>query len=83
MNVRPATESQFVELTPAGLRKVQTWAVLITIGSFLFGFDTGIISGALLFIRDEFGLSSFQQSAVVSVLLLGAIPGALLAGRVA
>lgn len=83
MNIRPEAESQFVELTPAGLRKVQAWAVLITIGSFLFGFDTGIISGALLFIRDEFALSPFEQSAVVSVLLLGAIPGALLAGRVA
>ena len=82
MNVRPPSESGFVELTPAGLRKVQTWSVLITIGSFLFGFDTGIISGALLFIRDEFGLNSFEQSAVVSVLLLGAIPGALLAGRI-
>lgn len=83
MNLRPGTESQFVELTPTGLRKVQTWAVLITIGSYLFGFDTGIISGALLFIRDDFALNSFEQSAVVSVLLLGAIPGALLAGRVA
>ena len=82
MNVRPTTESEFVELTPAGLRKVRTWAMLITIGSFLFGFDTGIISGALLFIRDEFALTSFEQSAVVSVLLLGAIPGALLAGRI-
>ncbi len=83
MNLRPEAESQFVELTPAGLRKVRTWAVLITIGSFLFGFDTGIISGALLFIRDDFALNSFEQSAIVSVLLLGAIPGALLAGRVA
>lgn len=83
MNLRPDAESRFVELTPAGLRKVRTWAALITIGSFLFGFDTGIISGALLFIRDEFALSSFEQSAVVSILLLGAIPGALLAGRVA
>lgn len=32
---------RFVEMTPAGLRRVRTWAVLITIGSFLFGYDTG------------------------------------------
>jgi MFS transporter, SP family, galactose:H+ symporter len=33
----------------------------------LFGFDTGVVSGALLYVRDDFGgLSSFQQGAVVS-----------------
>ncbi len=41
MNIRPEAESRFVEMTPAGLRRVRTWAVLITIGSFLFGYDTG------------------------------------------
>lgn len=55
----------------------------LTVGSFLFGFDTGIISGALLSIRDEFGLNSFEQSSVVSVLVLGAIVGALSSGRIA
>ncbi|MEV0195218.1 sugar porter family MFS transporter [Nonomuraea sp. NPDC050691] len=83
LNVRPTAESQFVELTPRGLRTVRGWAVAITIGSFLFGFDTGIISGALLFIREEFNLSSFEQSSVVSVLLLGAVVGALSCGRIA
>ncbi|MFI8305361.1 sugar porter family MFS transporter [Streptomyces sp. NPDC085927] len=83
LNTRPTAESNFVDLTPQGERTVRRWAMSITIGSFLFGFDTGIISGALLFIREDFGLNSFQQSSVVSVLLLGAVVGALVSGRIA
>ncbi|MFJ2764671.1 MFS transporter [Streptomyces prasinus] len=83
LNTRPTAESDFVDLTPRGERTVRGWAMSITIGSFLFGFDTGIISGALLFIREDFGLNSFEQSSVVSVLLLGAVVGALLSGRIA
>ncbi|RKS73445.1 sugar porter (SP) family MFS transporter [Actinomadura pelletieri DSM 43383] len=87
LNVRPAQQSKFEELTPQGLKTARLWAVFITIGSFLFGFDTGIISGALLFIREDLGLTSFEQSSVVSVLLLGAVAGAvagaLSCGRIA
>ncbi|HIY42668.1 MAG TPA: sugar porter family MFS transporter [Candidatus Nocardiopsis merdipullorum] len=82
LDTRPSAESHFVELTPKGLRTVRRWAIAITIGSFLFGFDTGIISGALLFIREDFGLSAFQQGSAVSVLLLGAVIGALGSGRI-
>jgi sugar porter (SP) family MFS transporter len=78
----PST-SQLVDYSDAGLRKVARYALLIALGSFLFGYDTGVVSGALLFIKQSFHLSSFQQGTVVSVLLLGAIVGALSAGRVA
>jgi sugar porter (SP) family MFS transporter len=51
---------------------------IAAIGGFLFGFDTGVVSGALLFIRSQFGgLSAVEQGAVVSGLLLGAMVGAL------
>jgi MFS family permease len=56
---------------------------LIALGSFMFGYDTGVISGALLFIKHDLGLSDFQQGTVVSVLLIGAIIGALSEGRIA
>ena len=46
----------------------------------LFGYDTGVISGAILFITSDFGLSSFMQGAVVAALLLGAMIGAAVAG---
>ena len=50
------------------------------LGGLLFGYDTGVISGAILFIKKDFGLSAFMQGAVVAVLLLGAMVGAVLAG---
>lgn len=64
-------------------RFVYASAAICAIGGLLFGFDTGIISGALLFIRDELGLSPFLQSAVVSAILVGAIVGAGTAGYLA
>jgi MFS transporter, SP family, sugar:H+ symporter len=50
------------------------------LGGLLFGYDTGVISGAILFIKDDFGLSPFMQGAVVAALLLGAMVGAAFAG---
>ncbi|KAH7036488.1 hypothetical protein BKA57DRAFT_486646 [Linnemannia elongata] len=52
----------------------------LAIGGFLFGYDTGVIAGALLPIKEEFGLSSQQQEFVVGGTTLGAIIGGLLAG---
>lgn len=83
LNTRPAAESHLVELTPQGLRRVRRWGISIALGSFLFGFDTGIVSGALLFMREDFALTSFQQGSVVSILLLGAVIGALTCGNLA
>ncbi|MER6816390.1 sugar porter family MFS transporter [Spirillospora sp. NPDC000708] len=76
-------EGPFSEVPPDGLRKIWLWAVLIAVGGFLFGFDTGVISGALLYIKTDFGLDSFEQSSVVSVLVLGAMAGAMGSGRIA
>jgi sugar porter (SP) family MFS transporter len=46
------------------------------LGGLLFGYDTGVISGAILFIEDDMALSSMAQGIVVSAILLGAIIGA-------
>src|SRR5947209_9411980 len=51
------------------------------LGGLLFGYDTGVISGALLFIPNDFKLSPFLQGAIVAGLLLGAMIGSACAGR--
>ncbi|RKP07164.1 hypothetical protein THASP1DRAFT_17465 [Thamnocephalis sphaerospora] len=55
-------------------------ASLSAIGGFLFGYDTGIISGAMLFIQEEFALDTLQVEFVVGATTLGAIFGGLGAG---
>lgn len=55
------------------------------LGGLLFGYDTGVISGALLYIRDDFKAvddSKFLQETIVSMAVAGAIFGAAVAGWV-
>jgi sugar porter (SP) family MFS transporter len=59
-------------------------AAITALGGLLFGYDTGVISGALLFIGKDFhNLTSFDKELLTSMLLIGAMIGALAAGRVA
>ncbi|MBE1552169.1 sugar porter (SP) family MFS transporter [Mycobacterium sp. OAS707] len=58
-------------------------AVIAAIGGLLFGYDTGVISGALLYIRDDLHANDFEQEAIVSAVLLGAMLGAAGAGYLA
>jgi sugar porter (SP) family MFS transporter len=65
-------------------RRVAVSAAITALGGLLFGYDTGVVSGALLFLKKDFGgLSSFQEELVTSLLLVGAVVGALTAGRLA
>jgi major inositol transporter-like SP family MFS transporter len=57
--------------------------IISTLGGLLFGYDTGVISGALLYMRKDLNLSSLAEGVVVSSLLFGAAFGALLGGKVA
>jgi SP family galactose:H+ symporter-like MFS transporter len=53
------------------------------LGGLLFGYDTGVISGAILFIKKSFSLSPQLQEIVVSAVLVGAVIGAVTGGRLA
>ena len=53
------------------------------LGGILYGFDMGIIAAALIFIRSSFGLSTRMEEVVVSVVLIGAMLGAIVGGTVA
>ena len=41
------------------------------VGGFLFGYDTGVVSGAMLLLEKDFSLSRHQQELIVSVTLVG------------
>lgn len=64
-------------------RYVKMVAAFAAIGGLLFGYDTGVMSGALLYISPEFGMSAAEEGRVTAMLLVGAAIGALLGGRVA
>jgi len=58
-------------------------ATFAALGGLLFGYDTGVISGAELFLKNDFTLSTFALEVIVSGVLAGAAVGALLGGRLA
>jgi MFS family permease len=65
-------------------RHVLFGAAITALGGLLFGYDTGVISGALLFIGKDFpGLTSFDKELLTSILLIGVLIGALAAGKIA
>ncbi|HEX8510146.1 MAG TPA: sugar porter family MFS transporter, partial [Propionibacteriaceae bacterium] len=56
--------------------------VISTLGGLLFGYDTGVISGALLYMNDALDMSKLEEATVVSSLLFpGAAAGALVGGK--
>ena len=57
-------------------------AVVSAIAGFLYGYDTGIISGALLQIADEFKIGHGWQQVIAAGILVGAVIGALVGARV-
>ena len=56
-------------------------SVVAGIGGFLFGYDTGVISGALLFIEQDFNIDTdteaWKSEVIVSGTVAGAIVGAI------
>jgi sugar porter (SP) family MFS transporter len=74
MNSIPNTELQ-----QGSARSVYLPALVAAIGGLLFGFDTAVINGAIVFIKQQFSLSDSQTEIAASSLLLGCVVGASIA----
>ncbi|MER5173240.1 sugar porter family MFS transporter [Thioclava sp. GXIMD2076] len=57
--------------------------IVSTLGGLLFGYDTGVINGALEPLRHDLGLSAAREGFVVSILVFGAAIGAMIGGNLA
>lgn len=66
--------------------KKSAYVVLVSLvaalGGFLFGFDTAVVSGAIVFLKKEFALNTVQTEIAVSSILVGCVLGAMFAGVV-
>jgi len=67
------------ELERGSAHSVYLPAMVAAIGGLLFGFDTAVINGAIVFIKEQFGLSASQTEIAASSLLLGCVVGASVA----
>ena len=66
-----------------GKNQLLIFSTAAALGGLLFGFDTGVISGAIHFIKIEFNLNAYQEGFAVSNLMVACVIGALLAGPIA
>jgi sugar porter (SP) family MFS transporter len=77
-------ETETLAYFPARSRSRARIAYLFgALGGILFGYDSGVIAGALLFIRKDMALNAHLQGMVVGGLLLGAMIGAFGTARLA
>ncbi len=55
---------------------------IAALGGMLYGFDMGIIAAAIIFVQRSFALSTGMEELVVSIVLIGAMAGAIAGGAI-
>ncbi|MBZ5565112.1 MAG: sugar porter family MFS transporter [Acidobacteriia bacterium] len=81
MDVQPSTSGSAAASPPVAARGIVVLtAAVAALGGLLFGYDTSVISGAMLFLRTDFHLTDVQLEFAVGIALAGALVGAALAG---
>src|SRR5277367_5945532 len=77
--MKPTNTHDAVRPQIGSARSLYLPAAVAAIGGLLFGFDTAVINGALVFLKHQFALSDAQTEIAASSLLLGCVFGAGLA----
>ncbi|MGI5468846.1 sugar porter family MFS transporter [Streptomyces sp. CA-132043] len=78
----PVREGQAPVVTASRAKRfIVGIAAIAAIGGALFGYDTGVVSGALPFMEEHFGLTALGEGVITSALLIGAAFGSLAGGR--
>jgi len=71
-----STETQSLDANSESMGYVVLLATITAISGFLFGYNTGVINGVLLFLRRQFTPSDLQSEIAASAILVGALLGA-------
>ena len=79
MSANTKTVAAVEQTQPGSARFLYLPAAVAAIGGLLFGFDTAVINGAIVFIKQQFGLSDVQTEVAAGSLLLGCVMGASVA----
>ncbi len=76
----PTSTHQIRSVQPGSPCFVYTLAFFSALGGFLFGYDTGVVSGAMLLLKREMNLSSLWQELLVSITVGAAAVSSLVGG---
>ncbi|AXC11702.1 sugar-proton symporter [Acidisarcina polymorpha] len=77
------TDTATISHTSRHRRFIWKVSLIAGLGGILYGFDMGIIAAALIYVRETFSLSTRMEEWVVSIVLVGAMIGALVGGSIA
>ncbi len=77
--MNPTNVQESVRAKDGSARYLYLPAAVAAIGGLLFGFDTAVINGAIVFLKRQFALTDSQTEIGASSLLLGCVFGASLA----
>lgn len=53
---------------------------IVALSGLLFGYDTGVISSAILYIKSDYALTLIEEELIIGILSLGALIGAIFGG---